>query len=515
MVKFRLVTTSLVVMALVILATSCKKTTTEETFEPKLLLSNLSVSIVPQGTEIITIIARDEHDSTLTFSVECEDENVATITKTDSTITVTGKNYGTTYVTVSSGDNLSKTFPVEVYDPTVLGADELIIGYVDEFEYRWCSLGGGDTWGTSFYHPVTTDGFHALGSFSFRELSNPNGRKSVVVVKAKPGSDALKPPVDYDSIWSTQGSGIDDNGSLWNPRPPAGYKALGTVAQQGYNKPSLNDVVCVREDLTIKGACGEGLFGGNNGVAECRVYSIDQPEVGPHDSCYLKTGTFTGTRTYPDSLGHPVLYVLKIMLPMQKEGPDQTFAPKLTGYDTPPDQTVPIMSKEMSVPWTIVNDSRYDSIWRLTNSPFYRVERQVYYQLIYHNYNQTSQVQTNSVELKSGTSSTESETHTLEWGLGISVAVGVSFMCPVASGNLTTTYTASIKFGYETQTSVTELQEKTVTSSINTPPGKAAALWQKYNRFIVKRHNGTQLDPVGVWEFGIDSYITDEFPHEE
>ncbi|MDH5684013.1 MAG: Vps62-related protein [candidate division WOR-3 bacterium] len=514
MFSFRLITTFIVVMALVIIATGCKKTTTEETFEPKLLLSNLSVSVVKQGTEIITIIARDEHDSTQTFSVECEDEDIASVTKTDSTITVTGKNLGTTNVTVSCGNNLTRTFPVEVYNPKVLGADELIIQYVDQFEYRWCSLGPGDTWGTSFYHPVTTDGFHALGSFSFRELSNPTGKKAVVVVKAKDGSDALKPPVDYDSVWSNQGSGIGDFGSLWNPVPPTGYKALGTVAQQGFDKPSLDEVVCVREDLAINGDCGEGLFGGNNGRAKCMVYLIEPPDAGAKDSCFLSTGTFVGTEIFPRIPSFPVMNVLKIKLPMKKEGPNQDFAPKLTGYDTPPEVTVPLMGKEMFVPWSLLKDEQLSEIERYKDSPLYRLERQVFYKLLYHNYNQTSVQQENKFTIRSGITTSESQRIYNNTRIEINVQAGLRFRYFAVSGYLKTSVTVTKDFGYEKQTDVTELRETEVENTIFTPPGKAAALWQKYNRFILKRHNGTTFEPVESWEFGIDSYITDEFPHE-
>ncbi|MFB0509485.1 MAG: Vps62-related protein [bacterium] len=514
MFSFRLITTFIVVMALVILTTGCKKTTTEETFEPKLLLSNLSVAIVPSGTENITITARDEHDSTLTFSVECDDENIATVTKTDSTITVTGKNYGTTNVTVSCGGNLTKTIPVEVYDFKVLGADELIIEYVDQFEYRWCSLGSGDTWHTSFYHPVATNGFHALGSYSFRELSNPNERKSVVVVKAKEGSDALAPPVDYDSIWSTHGSGIDDNGSLWNPVPPDGYKALGTVAQRGYNKPSLDDVVCVRNDLTVPGDWGQALFGGDNGRARCMSYLIYPPDAGPHDSCYLTTGSFVGMRTWPDSSGYLVLFLLKIMVPKLPDPPEQYFTPVLTGYEEPPKQTAPVMEKEVVLPWTMIKDEAYSEIWRYLNSPKYRVERRVFYQLEFHNHNKTSVLQTNTYKKTVGVTTDKYNTIKASVGLSLSYEEGISAGFLGFGGEAKITATFSVELGYEYQWGISELQQKEIDVSINTPPGKAAALWRKYNRFIVKRHKGTALETVGTWDIGTESYVTDEYPHE-
>lgn len=112
--------------------------------------------------------------------------------------------------------------------------------------------------------------------------------------------------------------------------------------------------------------------------------------------------------------------------------------------------------------------------------------------------------------IRSGVTTSESERFWEETSISISAEAGVSFS--IFSGSVSAT--VSRTFGYETQTSISELEETEVSSSINTPPGKAAALWQKYNRFVLKRHNGTELEPVMSWEFGIDSYTTDEYPDE-
>ena len=63
-------------IAPVVLMAGGKKAPTEEPFEPKLLPSTLGVAVVPDGTEDITVTARDEHGSTLALSVECEDEGI-------------------------------------------------------------------------------------------------------------------------------------------------------------------------------------------------------------------------------------------------------------------------------------------------------------------------------------------------------------------------------------------------------------------------------------------------------
>ena len=106
--------------------------------------------------------------------------------------------------------------------------------------------------------------------------------------------------------------------------------------------------------------------------------------------------------------------------------------------------------------------------WRIINSPFYRLERQVYYKLLYHNHNQTSEVQTNSVFIRSGVTTTESESYWNETSISITVEAGVSIK--MFESKVSTTVTTS--FGYETMTSVAVLPGKEVTSTINTSPGR-------------------------------------------
>jgi len=302
-------------------------------------------------------------------------------------------------------------------------------------------------------------------------------------------------------------------GSFWRPIPPEGYVALGTVvANNTWNQPSLSDVVCVRSDLTITAEAGAFIYDdrGTGAYMFLSCWKIDQPTCGPHDYAYLAPGTFVGVSNWNSPSVNPMLNVLNVELPMLAEAPYQSFVPKLTGYDVPPEETVPMMGKAMLVPCTIVNDLLYANNigWRVANSPLYRLERHVYYKLLYHNYNQTSEMQTNSVTIRSGVTTTESQSYWEETAVSLSVEAGVS----IEFFSSKVTATVSQTFGYSSQTSVSELQEIERSSSINTPPGKAAALWQQYNRYILKRHNGTTFEPVSAWEFGINSYVTDEYP---
>ena len=497
-----------------IMMSGCSKSPTESSppDQGSLLLSMLSVSVVPGGSETIYVCATSPGGGADTCSISCSDESVATVTMGDSTVQITGVAYGTANVTVTSNSGLSRTIPVQVYDPFILVVGELQVIFVDSFNFIWNDSPFDEGPEAGFFQPVLPDGYHALGSLGIPDWSNPNGRYAMMVVKANEGSDALAEPTGYQLVWKAHP--MMTPASFWTPIAPSGYVALGTVVVVGWDPPPLNRVVCVREDMAIDGESGAYVWhdGGTGMPTDLGCWRVDQPDAGPHEFCYLTTGTFVGWSLYTPPTYHEVLHVLKVELPMLAEAPYQSFVPRLTSYDTPPGETAPMMAKEMLVPCTIVNDIVYSGniSWQVANSPMYRLERQVYYKLQYHNHNQTSEIQTNSVLIRSGITTTESERIWNETEISISVEAGLSIKA--FSGKVTAT--VSRRFGYETQTSVAELQEREVSSSINTPPGKAAALWQRFNRYVLYRHNGIELEPVTSWEFGIDSYVTDEYPDE-
>jgi hypothetical protein len=188
--------------------------------------------------------------------------------------------------------------------------------------------------------------------------------------------------------------------------------------------------------------------------------------------------------------------------------------PALTGFDQPPMETVPIGTKTMLAPFTTLlggtDFGGADVHWMVHNSPMVQVERVIYNRLMYHGINNTSVTQENHLEFVSGVSTTDSETFSHTAGISITVESGVEFMGMGGSVSVT----ASYEFGYQSAHSVTALRESHIVVTIFTVPGKAAACWQQRNAYRVKRHRGTALDIVGELEFGMDSYVVDEYPGE-
>jgi hypothetical protein len=491
-------------MVLTLLLIGCSKDKPTQSQPPNqgsIYLNRLVVSMVPGRSDSIVVHTTNADGSSGECTISNSAPSIASATINDSLLQITGLTCGIANITLTNGSGKSSTLPVQVYDCHVLDTGELYISYTDSFQF------------VTFYSwkPVPPEGFYALGTFFADQLpwppTGPNGHKAVMVVKPKPGSDAI---AFTDSFQSTAYPYMTG----WTPIPPPGYVALGHVMTGTWTKPA-DSVACIREDLTTAASVSAQLGTlhiTSPGDYYISFWKIDQPDGGSHSEAYLAPGSFIcilGTNPPPSD--HSVAHVLNIDLPMLAEAPSQDYVPTLTSYDNPPDATIPRLGKAMLVPCSIVNDLLYTGNvdWQIANSPFYVLERQVYYKLLYHYYNRGSVVQDNNVAMTSGITTTESERIWNETEISLSTEVGLSFKA--FSGKITAT--VSRKFGYETQTSVAELIQRTETQAVSTPPGKAAALWQQYNRYVLYRHNGTDLEPVTSWEVGIHSFVEDEYPN--
>ncbi|KDP23733.1 hypothetical protein JCGZ_23566 [Jatropha curcas] len=142
---------------------------------------------------------------------------------------------------------------------------ELEVFKINQFERVWsCSLLRGNQKGVTFYRPVgIPDDFYCLGHYC---QSNDQPLRGYVLVARdtniqkpevgqfsgpKSDSPALKKPLNYSLVWSTR---PQDNGSgyFWLPNPPTGYKAMGVVVTTSPEEPNVEEVRCIRADLTEK-----------------------------------------------------------------------------------------------------------------------------------------------------------------------------------------------------------------------------------------------------------------------
>jgi hypothetical protein len=504
-------------------AVACAVAITSHVFVDK-----IAAAMVVGSSETIEVHAVGETGAFESWTVTSADPSVATVSALDSVVAVTGQALGSTTISILGASGETQEIPIRVYDPTVLETGELTLRYVTTFTCRWDDRGSGGSHNGSFYHPVVDSGYHALGSLATSGYGCPSvdGKEWMIEVKAAEGSTALAPPVGYTREYIDAGSGANKDLSVWTPVCPAGYVPMGSVvANDTWAAPSLDDVTCVREDLTKPGEAAADFtyIDDNTGASDwLGTWRITISDMAFHDNAWLETGTFvgqgseascSGSQCYQRPLSHPVMNVLAVDLPVLVDRPLEAWVPRLTGYEQPTVTSSPLMQKTFLVPFTAllggVDFSQGDIQWLLLHSPMVRVERQVYHKLMFHTINLTSLVQENSLELVSGVTTTNAETFSHTVGVSITVETGAEFLG--AGGKVSATM--SYQFGYSTMHSVASLQEQHINVTIYTQQGKAAACWQQRNVYVVKRHNGTRLDTLAEMEFGIDSYVVDEFPN--
>ncbi|CAN6183925.1 unnamed protein product [Urochloa humidicola] len=124
----------------------------------------------------------------------------------------------------------------------------LEVRQITTFTKVWSTTQGGqDGAGATFLKPSPVPaGFSVLGHYA-----QPNNRPlfgHVLVARDTSGGTGplLAAPVDYTLVWSSP----DGAGHFWLPKAPEGYKAVGAVVTATSDKPSPDDVRCVRADFT-------------------------------------------------------------------------------------------------------------------------------------------------------------------------------------------------------------------------------------------------------------------------
>lgn len=119
---------------------------------------------------------------------------------------------------------------------------------VSTFNKIWATHEGGPgDVGATFYEPSSMpDGFFVLGHYS----QCNNNPLFGWVLGAKPCANeplSLALPTSYSLVWTSESRKIkqDNNGYIWIPVPPDGYKAVGYVVTTSPEKPSLEKIRCV------------------------------------------------------------------------------------------------------------------------------------------------------------------------------------------------------------------------------------------------------------------------------
>ncbi|KAH0465840.1 hypothetical protein IEQ34_005943 [Dendrobium chrysotoxum] len=135
---------------------------------------------------------------------------------------------------------------------------ELEVVNITKFQSIWsCYVSKNKREGATFYKPLTIpDGFFSLGDYG-QQIGQPF---QGFLLAARPAANSkeaelppLQKPIDYTLIWCSanwQDDSHDGSVCFWFPCPPEGYRAVGYLVTDDSNKPSVDEVRCVRADLT-------------------------------------------------------------------------------------------------------------------------------------------------------------------------------------------------------------------------------------------------------------------------
>jgi hypothetical protein len=186
-----------------------------------------------------------------------------------------------------------------------LKTNSLEIAVVSNFNHIYSDRGTGADSDLSTWSPVVPAGFYAVGHLAKNGYERPTN--SVIVVKGLV-NNAVAYPVGYTLIWDDAGSGGDQDGAFWEPIPPAGYVAMGTVVTANYTQPPLDAVVCVKVDLVVKVAVADLIWNdaGSGADKDLSLWRMDTSIP------LILSGSFCSRRSHSKPDYSVVAYAIKL-----------------------------------------------------------------------------------------------------------------------------------------------------------------------------------------------------------
>lgn len=401
----------------------------------------------------------------------------------------------------------------QVQEKSIFRNGDLEITFVTNFTRIWSDAGSGANQNGAFFRPVLTNmqGFHSLGDLSVRSHSSA-GQIMAVVRDMSDSGNILVAPLSYTRLWTDAGSGANQDGSVWRPNPPAGYVAIGLVANSGYNAPSLNAMRCIKEEYVIQGVISTNAIWSDVGSGANQDFSswgILSPQVSAGSGkIYLAANTFIGHASHNKPANtNANLYAL--ILPIQEELPIDTVFPELpvlTSFNQPPLYSANGTLATTYLPWFSVNDPQLTMLEKIAQSPTYKMVRETRYRRINFTHNQSSQVVTMNWSTTFGTS--VSKTKAYSQTTGIEMTAGWGGMGVSASISL------SLSFTHTNETTSHWSEETSTSIDVPVPSNTASAAYLLESTYKLYRENGsivgTELDHRPNGSFYVTSYTDDQ-----
>lgn len=373
--------------------------------------------------------------------------------------------------------------------------DALEIMFVTDYDFVYNDRGTGASTNWSMWSPKLPPGYSSLGHYAHASHAKP----TTVMIAVRAGNDpsAVAYPKDYQRIYHDAGTGGDQDGSIWMPVAPQGYRALGTVGMNGHGKPSPSAVVCVRNDLTTYASVGKRLFtdSGSGGDLDLGVYAIKPPNV-VQDSkeSFVTSGSFAAHASYAALTNSEVCYALKVTLPYKNKNITNT-EPKQVNLKRPAKHTDKKLSTVAYIPCISIVDPVFANnlAGQVRNTPIYTLERYDYYHL--QDFNTNDSEDKGSMSFSQTTGMTKEHSSSMSHTFGVSMTRGIEAGAgPVkATASVTLSYALSQTSSYSTSM----MNQQTLTKQFSVPAHGAGAYYTLSHTYKLKRANG---DVVKSWD---------------
>jgi len=124
---------------------------------------------------------------------------------------------------------------------------------VCKYTLAYQDKGSGGDKDVTIYTPLVPAGYFMIGGYAQGNYNKP--KKCVPAVKpSSSNADQITPllvePATWQLVWKDTGSGANMDGSIWQPVPPhQDYICVGSVGQNGYNRPSISNYRCLHKCL--------------------------------------------------------------------------------------------------------------------------------------------------------------------------------------------------------------------------------------------------------------------------
>lgn len=378
--------------------------------------------------------------------------------------------------------------------------EALELSFATEYNLGWNDQGSGADNSMSVWIPKPPFGYFSLGHVIVKGYDKP---KTAMFVVKPIEHDALATPTDYKRVWGDWGSGSDMDGSFWEPIPPAGYKAMGIVVGQGYDKPKLDAVACVRSNLVVQAAIGKDWIWGDWGSGadgNVTFWPIVAPEnSGDSKATLIVPGGFCGHNSYDKLVGSPLANCFRVELPLVKKDTSENVAPKLSSMEEPPIETKKYLESVTYIPCTTVVDSVYkDNLQgQAAESPFYKLEKYAFYRR--KSWSRNGSDKPGNIKFTNTVGISKEHEKTITDTIGISATVGYSSPGDTGGPSASITFSYSFSLAESWKTAVSS--EKSFEVSFEIPANGVGALYGISYEFRLIRKDGTC---IASWEIDDD-----------